>query len=605
MSEVYEFKDIIGQGRYGEVFKALNKTENKYYAIKRLNFKDISDKEKKSITKEVSILKNLKHPNILSYKDSFIDEDNYYNIVTTFCEGGDIYKKIQINHQKNEYFSEEQILNWMIQLLLGLSYIHGKGIIHRDIKPQNIFIQNKYLICIGDFGIAKNINQGQTQTMGTSIIGTPLYMSPESFNNSKFNKFPSDIWSMGCCLYELCNLNHAFGGDSWNAVFNKVREGKRASLNKKYSNGLRNIIDLMLDINPRNRPTIAQLLENNTFLKPKVAKYIEDFIINYSKYDATEEHVMILKEQAEKFKIFKNDIKEINEKKDNYMEKKKKIIPKIEELKKIKNYQNKNINRKDFSNPTSKEKEEYDKKYSVNKNKKINTNANANVNKKNDYSRNSKNKKNNELVISNDNKKKQYVKEGKSPPVLNNNRNLRKNNFSNNNKKKTSNRPVTTKNLGDKNNNNISIIKRKNKNNEIKEINNYINKNNNIKKIKSDDSLDEIQFLNNIVTKKIVNDSNNDNFYNSDSEMIINSKNKILTERINYFKNKCIESLGKKIFIDAYNYVAKNKKNKNKNNDINNREIRENLMNMFGKDSIGYWHLIDQILMLEEILNDK
>ncbi len=117
--------------------------------------------------------------------------------------------------------------------------------------------------------------------------------------------------------------------------------------------------------------------------------------------------------------------------------------------------------------------------------------------------------------------------------------------------------------------------------------------------------MDGIQFLNNIETKKNVNDSNIDNFYNSGSETVINSKKKILNERINYFKNKCIESLGKKIFIDAYNYVAKNKRNKNKNNDINNREIRENLMNMFGKDSIGYWHLIDQILMLEDILNDK
>ena len=351
MSGNYEFIENIGQGMYGQVYKALNKSENKYYAIKRLNFKDISDKEKKSINKEVSILKELNHPNILSFKDSFIDEDNYYNIVTNFCEGGDIYKKIQDHKQKNEYFSEEQILNWMIQLLLGLSYIHNKGIIHRDIKPQNIFIQNKYLICIGDFGIAKIINQAQTQTIGTSIIGTPLYMSPESFNGPQENKFPSDIWSTGCCLYELCNLNHAFGADSWNAVFSKVQQGKRAPLNKKYSVELRTIIDLMLDINPQKRPTISKLIENNNFLRPKVAKFIDDFISNYKKYGVTEELVIILKEQAEEFKIFKNDInKEINDisssekEKKLLIEKRKKCIQKMEELYKKKNNQIRNNN---------------------------------------------------------------------------------------------------------------------------------------------------------------------------------------------------------------------------------------------------------------------
>ena len=175
MSGNYEFSENIGSGMYGRVYKALNKSENKFYAIKRLNFKDISAKEEKSINKEVSILRELNHPFILSYKDSFIDQENYYNIVTNFCEGGDIYKQIQLHKEKNEYFSEEQILKWMIQLLLGLSYIHKKKIIHRDIKPQNIFIINKHLICIGDFGIAKIIDQTQTQTIGTSIIGT-LYI---------------------------------------------------------------------------------------------------------------------------------------------------------------------------------------------------------------------------------------------------------------------------------------------------------------------------------------------------------------------------------------------------------------------------------------------
>ena len=171
MSDEYEFIENIGQGMYGRVYKARNKKENKYYAIKRLNFKDINEKEKKQINNEVSCIKKLKHPNIILYKDSFNDEDNYFNIVTTFCEGGDIYNKIQ--NQKGEYFNEDQILNWMVQILLALDYIHKNNIIHRDIKPQNIFIKNRHIICIGDFGIAKIINQIQTQTM-TSIIGTPL-----------------------------------------------------------------------------------------------------------------------------------------------------------------------------------------------------------------------------------------------------------------------------------------------------------------------------------------------------------------------------------------------------------------------------------------------
>ena len=133
-----------------------------------------------------------------------------------------MYKKI--HYQNGEYFSEEQILNWMVQILLGLSYVHDQKIIHRDIKSQNIFIQNKYKVCIGDFGIAKIVNQTQTKTLTTTLIqGTPLYMSPESFNDPKSCNFKSDIWSLGCCFYEICNLKHAFGADSWNAVFNKVK----------------------------------------------------------------------------------------------------------------------------------------------------------------------------------------------------------------------------------------------------------------------------------------------------------------------------------------------------------------------------------------------
>ena len=550
MSDEYEFIENIGQGMYGRVYKAKNKKENKYYAIKRLNFKDINEKEKKQINNEVSCIKKLKHPNIISYKDSFNDEDNYFNIVTTFCEGGDIYNKIQ--KQNGEYFSEDQILNWAVQILLGLDYIHKNDIIHRDIKPQNIFIKNHHIICIGDFGIAKIITQIQTQTM-TSIIGTPLYMSPESFNDPHSKHFESDIWSAGCCLYEICNLKHAFGADRWELVFNKVRTGKHQPVNKKYSNELRDIIDSMLNVKPINRPTIPKLLKSN-FIRPKAANYIKDFIKNYKIYDGNEEQVAILKEQAEKYGIFKSKLnKEIN-------------ISSVEkDLKVKKNKYNINNIRKDFSNPISPEKEEKQKKFSLDKkkynnnyinnnnynNKKIrNKNINSNILGKNKY-----NKRNE--YISDDNKKKRYNnKETINSNYYYNNCHRIKYSLSKKKNERTSSRPLSSQKI--ENNINNLIIKEHN-----------------------------ISVINKNEENKIDND-------------IDNSKEKIINERINYFKKKCIDSIKEEKYEKAYNYLIKIK-NKNENN-IDNRNIREHLIKILGKDNIAYWHLIDQIILFEQML---
>ena len=540
MSEEYEFIENIGQGMYGRVYKAKNKKENKYYAIKRLNFKDINEKEKKQINNEVSCIKKLKHPNIILYKDSFNDEDNYFNIVTTFCEGGDIYNKIQ--NQKGEYFNEEQILNWFVQILLGLDYIHKNNIIHRDIKPQNIFIKKKHIICIGDFGIAKIINQIQTQTM-TSIIGTPLYMSPESFNEPNSKYFESDIWSTGCCLYEICNLKHAFGADRWELVFNKVRTGKHQPVNKKYSSELRDIIDSMLNVKPINRPTIPKLLKS-AFIRPKAANYIKDYIKNYKLYDGNEEQVLILKEQAEKYSIFKTKLN--RELKETSQEKHKKYS--LDKKKRNNLYEEKDYNKNNNS-------------------KKIrNKNGNSNL------SGNKKNNKRQEYV-SDDTKKKHYNnynnynnKETLNPSY-NYNINCHRIKYSLSKKKneRPSSRPLSSQKIGNNNNliikeHNISVINKENEEN---------------------------------IKLKKLNESNN---INKDD----NSKEKILNERINLFKNKCINFLKQEKYEKAYNYLVKIK-NKNEN-EIDNRDIREHLIIILGKDNIAYWHLIDQIIILEQML---
>ena len=380
--EKYEFIKNIGQGMYGQVFLARHKEENVNYAIKRINFQDINEKDRQNIENEVLLLKELKHPNIVSYKDSFLDKDNYYNIVMIYCDGGDIYSKIK--NAKNKHFSESEILDWLVQLCLALSFIHDKKILHRDLKTQNIFIQNENRIRIGDFGIAKIFNQ--TKDMAGSMIGTPLYMSPEQYNGKKYG-FKSDIWSLGCCLFEMCNLKHAFEGNSWNAVIVKVLKGQHPPLNNMYSKDMKLLVDQMLNLNPKNRPTIASILER-PIMRPKVASYISDFVQNYKDYKADEIQVEILKEQAEKFGIFNNkllkeidienktmikdmdDLNSLNEnEKKNLIEQKKKIEIKITELEKqkkilLEQIKQKNITRKNnynnlIKNSFSKEKNKF------------------------------------------------------------------------------------------------------------------------------------------------------------------------------------------------------------------------------------------------------
>ena len=560
MSSKYDLIEIIGQGMYGKVYKALNKLEKKYYAIKTLNIQNVSQKERLNIETEIKLLQELKHPNIVLYKESFLDENQNLNIVTTFCEGGDLYQRI-FQTQKN-YFPEKTIINALVQLLLGLSYIHDKKIVHRDIKTKNIFIQNEHTLRIGDFGIAKIFNSNnQNNNKNYSInkmVGTPLYMAPECFKQNKKYSYKSDIWSLGCCIYEMCNLKHAFEGQFFPAVSVKISEGKRLPVNKIYSKELRNIIDYMLDLNMRNRPTIAFLLEK-TFVRKYVGEYIIDFVNNYRKYEANEEQINILKEQAEKFKIFKVKLNPDNlngyytNNDNNYNNKTKEDIIYTDKNDEIKNAErNKRI--------------KLDKKY-FNKNEKK------------------------EFLKTNDNlfeEKKSLLLLDQSPK--NKNKKLQINNFIFDNK-------IIQKQQNTINYNNYNETDYINSNNLGKKKNRKLikYKENHRQKILTDKSKSNIIDDDSNITNK----SYTKNIYEKKLNDITNEKKFIIYKRINYFKEKTIKALGTNFYNKAYNYL----KNARNNNGLVNNDIkREYLSNTFGKNNIGYWQLIDQILFLENIL---
>ena len=695
--ENYEFLGNIGQGMSGKVYKARHKKENRFYAIKKLNFNEINEKERIAIQDEVNLLKQLKHPNIVTYKDSFFDSDNCLNIVMVFCELGDMYTKI--HKQKGDFFPEEQILLWLAQLCLALSYVHDKQILHRDIKTQNIFIQNEHTIRIGDFGIAKGYNQNQD--LGGSLIGTPLYMAPEVYNSSKKYSFRSDIWSLGCCIFEMCNLKNAFEAKSWNAVFVKVNKGQRAQLNSRYSLDMKNLVDSMLSVNGKNRPTIASILEK-PFMKPIVGKYISDFVENWKEWGGEEEQVGILREQAEKFCIFeinrineifgdkyiiKNDtkdqeaLKDINEnEKKNLIERRKEIENKLKELenkKKVilenrqrdrnnakKNISTKIINHNNYkSGSLNKDKENnlkirynsLEKKIPININnpKQINNNNNnINMNIKKSFNKKnlSRHHQNSDIKLSGLN-----IFQDNKEMIPNNNNNS-------SNSKKKGGRPLTSnkkdmrtepngsvgKELKERDEKKIKFDERKQLTKIIQEINKlkkeieqidnrevtlpqYNINFNNDKSFLNNDTLSGINLnnLNNDLINnaymmsiedenKNINTNNNiinenNNYKNSkNEEELINHKQKIenlknnpndlIMERIDFYKNRCINIIGKKVFQRAYDLIKTDKQNKiaNKKIDYN---IREKLMNILGKSNIGFWQMINQVLMLEDLLN--
>lgn len=158
------------------------------------------------------MLKNLNSPNVVSYKNSFCDK-RVLIIVMEYCDstfprihiiGGDLASAIKKKQSLGTRFSEDEIMHWFIQICVALNYIHSMRIMHRDLKSSNVFLTANNCVKIGDFGISK-VLQG-TLEAAVTVVGTPYYMSPEVCQNKPYT-LKSDIWALGCLLYELCTLN--------------------------------------------------------------------------------------------------------------------------------------------------------------------------------------------------------------------------------------------------------------------------------------------------------------------------------------------------------------------------------------------------------------
>ena len=192
--------------------------------------------------------------------------------VMTYCDGGDLYERIKRNRGKQ--FHETQVLHWFVQMALGLHFMHENHILHRDLKTQNVFLLGNGRLVLGDLGIAK-VMKG-TADFAKTCIGTPYYMSPELFKNKPYNH-KSDVWALGCVLYEMITLKHAFDASSLNGLAVKILRGRFRAVRGKFSRPLRDLVGQLLALNPSSRPDLPRILRM-PIIKRHIVTFIKDII---------------------------------------------------------------------------------------------------------------------------------------------------------------------------------------------------------------------------------------------------------------------------------------------------------------------------------------
>ena len=270
MKSTYKVIDFLGEGSFGKAYLAECNNDNLKYVIKQITLEGMSDEEKRDTFNEAVILKKLDHPNIIKFKEVFIQRKPKpaLNIVTEFADGGDLNQKIL--KQKKVPFSESQILDYITQICLALQHIHKKKIIHRDLKSGNIFLMKSGIVKVGDFGIAKGLQS--TWEKAKTLVGTPYFLSPEIISNQPYDA-KSDIWALGVLLYELMTFKMPFNAVSLPLLSIKINRGVYKPPPSSYSKEIRDLLKSCLTVDQNKRPSIDDILK-----LPLIKKRINNFL---------------------------------------------------------------------------------------------------------------------------------------------------------------------------------------------------------------------------------------------------------------------------------------------------------------------------------------
>lgn len=257
----YEVLSRIGTGSYGVVYKVRHKgtlctslVNGSILVMKQISIDQMSPLQKQEALNEAKILQSLDSPYIVGYHDSFIDEEKLC-IIMEYCENGDLGQFLKARNK--QYVEENTVLKYFIEVCLALLYLHGKKILHRDIKTMNMFLTKDFHIKLGDLGVAKVLSQ--TSSFAHTMVGTPYYLSPEVCQELPYNT-KSDVWSLGCALYEMCALKHPFEAKNQIALIMKIAKSSYEPLPAVYSKEVGEVVAKCLQKSYKKRPGVNDIL---------------------------------------------------------------------------------------------------------------------------------------------------------------------------------------------------------------------------------------------------------------------------------------------------------------------------------------------------------